>query len=94
MPARGEAAAGKGPFYFFRFALSFISFTVFSTFGVVVIAEETAADAPDHGTMPPYKGSESRLITAANEFSQQLRVGQPRPITQQHRPVKVLDDPG
>ena len=60
--------------------------------GVVVVAEDTAAHAPDHRAVPPHQGCKSRLVTAAEVVLQQLPIGQPRPIPQKHRPAKVLDD--
>jgi hypothetical protein len=42
--------------------------------------------------MPPHKGCKSRLVTAANIILQELPIGQPRTVTQKHRPAKVLDD--
>src|SRR5262245_15088392 len=61
-------------------------------FGVVVIAEDTATHAPDHRTMPMYEGCKSRFFVPADVVLQQLPIGQPRPIAQQHRPAKVRDD--
>ena len=62
-------------------------------FGVVVVAEDAAADAPHHRAMPPHKGGKSRRVTTAGVVLQQLLIGPSSPIPQKHRPAKVLDNP-
>ena len=61
-------------------------------FGVVVIGENTATDAPHHRPMPLNNGRKCRLVTTADVVLQQLPIGQSCPIPQKHRPAKVLDD--
>src|SRR5262249_47945228 len=60
-------------------------------FGVVVVVENPATDAPHHRSMPLDKGRKRRLITTADEVLQQLPIGEPCPIPQKHRPAKVVD---
>ena len=60
---------------------------------LVVVAEDTAADAPNHRAMPPHEDCQSRLITAADEVFQQLTIGQTRSLLEKDRPAQVLDDP-
>src|SRR5207245_2118492 len=57
-----------------------------SIFGVVMITEDTTADAPDHRPMPPHQGCKSRFLTAVEVVLQQLPIGPLRPISQQHSP--------
>ena len=59
--------------------------------GVVVVAEDAAADAPDHRAVPPHQGFQGRWLSAADEALQQLPIGQVRPFRQQGA-AKVLDD--
>ena len=49
--------------------------------GVVVVAKDAAAHAPDHRAVPPHEGRKSRLVTAAEVVLQQLpdRSAPPRP---------------
>jgi hypothetical protein len=61
--------------------------------GVVVVAEDTATDAPHRRSMPPHKGRKSRFVTTADVVLQQLPIGRPCSIPQKHRPAKVLDNP-
>ena len=60
--------------------------------GVVVVAEDTAAHAPHHRTMPLHEGRKTRLVPAADVLLQQLPIGHLRPIPQKHLPANVLDD--
>src|SRR5262245_52988682 len=63
-----------------------------SVFGVVVVAEDTAAHAPDHRTMPPHQGCKGGIVSLSQERLQQLPIGHPCPVSQQHGSTKVLDD--
>jgi hypothetical protein len=58
----------------------------------VVVAEEAAADAPDHRAVPLDEGCESSFIPTLNEAAEELSIGQPRPVLQQHGRAKLLDD--
>jgi hypothetical protein len=42
--------------------------------------------------MPTHQGFHGRLVTTADVFLQQLRIGQPRPILEKCCPAKVLED--
>src|SRR6516165_7631760 len=61
-------------------------------FGVVVIAQETAAYAPDHRAVPPHEGRKSRPVSAADVVPQQLRIGRPSPIVERHRATEELQN--
>jgi hypothetical protein len=58
--------------------------------GVVVVAEDPAANAPNHRPMPSHEGCKSRLVTAADVVIQQLPIGLSGAIAQ--NPAKVMDD--
>jgi hypothetical protein len=60
--------------------------------GGVVIAENAAADAPHHRSVPAYEGVESRTVPAAEEVLDQLPVGRVRPSAPEPRPAQVPDD--
>jgi hypothetical protein len=60
--------------------------------GIVLVAQNTAADAPHHRSMSAHQGCNSGFVTAAEVVLQQLPIGQPSPITHKHGPAKVLDD--
>src|SRR5262249_45751598 len=62
-------------------------------FGIVVVAEDTAAHAPHHRSMPMHQGCKSRLVTAADVVRQQFLIGQPPTVSQKHPPSKVLEYP-
>ena len=59
--------------------------------GVVVIAQNTAADAPDHSGMPAHEHFESRCVLPAEEALQQLPIGQFCRSLQKPGSAKVLD---
>src|SRR5262249_40546578 len=61
-------------------------------FRVVVVAKDTAAHAPNHRSVPPHEGFQSRFFPAAEVVPQQLPIGPPRSVAQEHRPAKVRDD--
>jgi hypothetical protein len=63
-----------------------------SILGVVVIAEDTAAHAPDHRTMPKHECCKSPFITMAEVVLEQFAIGQLRLVAQKHRPAKMPDD--
>ena len=60
--------------------------------GIVVVAEDTATDAPDHRAVPPHQRFEGRSFSAAHEALQQLSVGQVRSLQQLQGAAQVLDD--
>jgi hypothetical protein len=59
--------------------------------GVVVIAEDTATDAPSHWPVPLHQGFKGRRLSAVHEALQELPIGQFPPIRQQGA-AKVVDD--
>jgi putative transposase len=63
-----------------------------SILGVVVVAENTATDAPDHRTMPLHQNRKSLLFSAAEIAFQQLSIRQFRLCVQQRRITKLLND--
>jgi hypothetical protein len=56
------------------------------------LAAGPAAATGDHRAVPPHQGGNSRLVTTADEFLQQLRIGQPRPSAREHHSTKMPDD--
>src|SRR5262249_5840754 len=60
--------------------------------GVLVTAENPAADAPDHRAVPADQGRQRCLVPAAEKSLQQLPVGPVRPVAQEYRPAQVLKD--
>jgi hypothetical protein len=64
-----------------------------SVLGVVVVADDTAADAKDHGAVATDKGLEGRLVLLFDEGRQQLPIRPVRPIGPHHDPAEMLDDP-
>src|SRR5262245_714800 len=58
----------------------------------MAVAEDPAADAHDHRTMPPHEGCKGGFISEGDEALQQLPVGHARRLPQQHGLAKMLDD--
>jgi hypothetical protein len=61
-------------------------------FGVVVVAKDTAADAPDHWAISTHEGGKSRFVATVDVVLQQFPVREFGLIAQKHCPTKVLDD--
>jgi hypothetical protein len=61
--------------------------------GVVVVAEGTAADAPDQRAVPAHEGREGGFIAVSHETLQQVFIGHASPVPQQRGCAQVLDDP-
>jgi hypothetical protein len=58
----------------------------------MVVAENPAADAPNHRGMPANKSRKSFFVTAVDKVFQQLPVSQTRSLKKDNF-SKVLDDP-
>src|SRR5579884_2016164 len=59
-------------------------------FGIVMVAEKTAADAPDHPAVPPYQSGGGSFVALFDEAIQQLSVAQPRTVSLQHDLAEML----
>jgi hypothetical protein len=58
----------------------------------VVIAKDTAANAPDQRAMPAHQSCQRSFIALIDEAPQELPIGQACPIVEEHGPAQVLDD--
>src|SRR6516162_8454399 len=61
--------------------------------GICLVAQDAAADAEDHGTMPPHQGFKSRLVPLADKTVQQFAIEPRLPFVPAGCPLKVSKDP-
>jgi hypothetical protein len=60
--------------------------------GVVVVAQDAAADAPDHRTVAAHQGSDRGLVALFEEACQELGVAERGLLLAQHDPAQVAND--
>ncbi len=63
-----------------------------SVFGLLRVAEQTPADAEDHGAVPPHEKSEGVLIAVLHEPPEQLAIAQVAVPLEGADPVKITDN--
>ena len=58
----------------------------------IVLMEQAAANAPDHRAMLANQGRKSRFVSAIYKASQQLSIGWPRFVFQEHGGAQMLNE--
>jgi hypothetical protein len=61
--------------------------------GVVMIADDTTANAENHRAVASNKGFKGRFVLLVDKGCQQLAISLARPALPQHGPAEVLDKP-
>src|SRR5262245_17214386 len=62
--------------------------------GVLIMAEDSFAHAPDHRGVPPYERSEGSFIALGKEALEKVRIGQNIQFSANDLLAKKLDNPG
>ena len=86
-PRAQRAAPGDRP----RFAGEHQKGRLKGVLGVVVVADDAAADAEDHRAVTADEGFKGRFVPLLDEGGKQLTVRRPRRILPQHGPAKLPD---